>query len=228
MKHIRHVFFDLDHTLWDNDRNVFDTLSEMAVHFNMLEQTSVEKFNKVFNKVNEKMWHQYNLGQIDKEHIRTRRFAYILKQLKVYLESHPQELSDYFVRVCSSKSGLMPDAELALHYLSGKYQLGIITNGFEDSQHTKIHASGLDKFFKVVVTSETTGARKPEPDIFHHALELAGAEAQSSVMIGDNPHTDVYGAENAGLKAIFYNPSGRRRSVTQWEIQSLSELTKIL
>jgi putative hydrolase of the HAD superfamily len=228
LKNLSHVFFDLDHTLWDNDRNVFETLEAMAVEFGLLRHTSVEKLNKVFNKVNEKMWHQYNLGQVDKEHIRTRRFAYILKQLKVQIDAHPQELSDYFVRECSQKSHLMPHAEYALFYLQDKYELGIITNGFDDSQQRKINASGLDRFFKVLVTSETTGARKPEPGIFHHAMEISGASARSSVMIGDNPHTDVRGAENAGMHAIFYNPSGKRRSVCQWEVQSLEELTRIL
>ena len=122
----------------------------------------------------------------------------------------------------------MPHTMTALNYLKEKYPLAIITNGFPEAQHPKMKSSGLDKYFDKVIISELVGWRKPQPEIYQHALKEMDATAETSVMIGDNPKTDVRGAEQAGLKAIFYNPTGKRKSVTQWEIQSLEELVGIL
>lgn len=228
MKGITHVFFDLDHTLWDYERNASETLVDMMREFGISEQVEEQKFLKAYNSVNEKLWHKYNHGQIDKEHIRKYRFPQVLRKLKVYIDRQPEDLHDYFVSNCSAKSGLMPHALMALNHLKGRYPMAIITNGFEDSQHRKIHASGITHFFGEVVTSETLGYRKPQPEIFHHAVKAMGGKPETSVMIGDNPKTDIRGAEDAGLKAIFYNPTGGRKSVTEWEVQCLSELVGIL
>ena len=122
----------------------------------------------------------------------------------------------------------MPHALETLHYLHQKYPMAIITNGFPEAQRPKMKASGLDAFFPHVVMSETIGYRKPDLQIFEYAMGLLGAKPHSSVMIGDNPKTDVRGAEAAGMKAIFYNPTGNRKSITEWEIQSLNELMRIL
>ena len=228
MKHIRHVFFDLDHTLWDYEKNSTETLSDLVYKFEINEQVSVEKFLKVYHSVNEKLWHKFNNGQVDKDHIHKYRFPQILRKLKVFVEHDPAEMSDYFISNCSIKSSLMPHALTALNYLKDKYPMAIITNGFPEAQHPKMKSSGLDKYFDKVIISEIVGWRKPQPQIFYHALKEMNAKAASTVMIGDNPKTDIRGAEEAGLNAIFYNPTGKRKSVTEWEIQSLEELVGIL
>jgi len=228
MKGITHVFFDLDHTLWDYETNSRQALTDLAHHFKLTDHVTVDQFIKAYEKVNEKLWHKFNNNQIDREHIHKYRFPQVLRKLKVFVEYKPEDMTHFFIENCSSKSGLMPHAKETLHYLHEKYPMAIITNGFPEAQHPKMKASGLDKFFSHVVMSEMVGYRKPDQQIFAHAMKLLGATANTSVMIGDNPKTDVGGAEAAGMKAIFYNPTGNRKSVTEWEIQSLHELVGIL
>ena len=228
MKNIKHVFFDLDHTLWDYEKNSIETLTDLVYKFGIDKQVTVEKFLKVYQSVNEKLWHKFNNGQIDKAHIQQYRFPQVLRKLKVYIDHEPSDLSDYFINNCSIKPGLMPHTLTALNYLKEKYPMAIISNGFPEAQHPKMKSSGLDQYFDKVIISELVGWRKPQPEIYQHALSEMNASAATSVMIGDNPKTDIRGAEQAGLKAIFYNPTGNRKSVTEWEIQSLEELVGIL
>ena len=228
MKQVKHVFFDLDHTLWDYEANSRQALTDLVHHFGLTDYVTPEKFIDSYEKVNEKLWHKFNNNQIDKEYIRKYRFAMVLQKLSVYIDHEPEALTEYFISNCSIKSTLMPGTLDALNYLHEKYPMAIITNGFQEAQFPKMKASGLEKYFNHVVVSDTLGSRKPDERIFQHAMQLLDAQPHTSVMIGDNPKTDIRGAEAAGMKAIFYNPTGNRKSVTEWEIQSLSELVGIL
>ncbi len=228
MKKITHVFFDLDHTLWDYETNSRKTLVDLAHHFGLTDHVSVEAFIKAYEKVNEKLWHKFNNNQIDRDHILKYRFPQVLRKLKIYVHHKPEDMTAFFIENCSIKSGLMPHTIDTLNYLKEKYPMAIITNGFPEAQYPKMKSSGLDKYFHHVVMSEMVGYRKPDRQIFQHAMDLLGAKPKTSVMIGDNPKTDIRGAEAAGMKAIFYNPTGNRKSVTEWEIQSLDELVGIL
>jgi putative hydrolase of the HAD superfamily len=165
---------------------------------------------------------------VDKDYIHKYRFPQVLRKLKVFVDHDPADMSEYFISNCSVKPGLMPHTLTALNYLKEKYPMAIITNGFPEAQHPKMKASGLDRYFDKIIISELFGWRKPQTEIFDHALKEMKAKAETSVMIGDNPKTDIRGAEQAGLKAIFYNPTGNRKSVTEWQIQSLEELVGIL
>lgn len=226
MKGINNIFFDLDHTLWDYDRSARETLQELLVKFRLEDRINDKKFVKVFYDVNHQLWHLYNIGEVNRDQIRDRRFRLILEKLNINGIEH-EELSDFFINECPQKSYLMPDAEVALNYLQGKYHLHIITNGFEDSQHKKLRSSFIEKYFKYVITSESAQARKPDPRIFKFSLDLSGATAGESVMIGDNPLTDIKGARDMGLRTIFYNPKSNRKSESDFEIISHLELLKL-
>ncbi|GAB4232788.1 MAG: YjjG family noncanonical pyrimidine nucleotidase [Ekhidna sp.] len=226
MKGIKHIFFDLDHTLWDYDRSAQETLTDIYDRFHLSEATTIKKFVSAFYTVNNELWHLYNSGEIHRDYIKKYRFEKILSAVGADI-SFSGEASDYFISTCSTKPYLMPDALTALHYLSGRYELHIITNGFLDSQGRKLGSSGIDKFFKVMVTSECADSRKPAAEIFHHSLRQASAGIHESVMIGDNPRTDIQGAKDVGLKTVFYDPSGKRRSLADFTIQSHMELIKI-
>lgn len=228
MKGLKHVFFDLDHTLWDYDRSAQETLSEI---YTMLELSdsgvSIKKFINTFYEVNNKLWVKYNDGLIDREYIKTRRFNEIFSTTGID-KINSEKASSYFLNNCSLKPYLMDDAMTALQYLSNRYELHIITNGFLDAQNRKLNSSGITKFFKVMVTSECIDSRKPSPEIFEYSLKEAGASKSESIMIGDNPRTDVQGAKDFGMKTIFYDPSGRKKSLADFTIQSHMELLKLL
>lgn len=227
MRGIKHIFFDLDHTLWDYDRSAQETLKEIYDRFELSKSSITEKkFINTFYTVNDRLWHQYNIGEVDRDYIKKRRFEKVFESID-YEVSASGEASHYFVTHCSLKPYLMPDTLTALCYLEGKYDLHIITNGFLDAQDRKLKSSGITNFFKIMVTSECANSRKPSGEIFEYSLEKAGANKQDSVMIGDNPKTDIHGAQEFGMKTIFYDPSGKKRSMADFTIQSHMELLKI-
>ncbi|WP_462247263.1 YjjG family noncanonical pyrimidine nucleotidase [Ekhidna sp.] len=228
MKGIKHVFFDLDHTLWDYDRSAHETLTEIYFNLNLNSgDLTQKKFVNTFYDVNDKLWQKYNNGLIDREYIKTQRFNEVFIKSGIDVEKSPLA-SSYFLENCSKKPYLMEDALTALNYLSNRYELHIITNGFLDAQNRKLENSGIAKYFKVMITSECIDARKPNPVIFEHSLKEASATKDDSIMIGDNPRTDIQGAKDYGIKTIFYDPSGRKKSLADFTIQSHIELLKLL
>lgn len=228
MNGIRHIFFDLDHTLWDYDRSSKETLSEIYINLELEQEGLKEKrFINTFYEVNDKLWVKYNNGEIDRDYIKNERFAKIFESTGID-STKSKAASTYFMNHCSLKPYLMPDAMTALNYLSGRYELHIITNGFLDAQTRKLSSSGITKFFNVMVTSECANARKPNPEIFEYSLEEAFAEKGNSIMVGDNPRTDIHGAKEFGMKTILYDPSGKRKSLADYTIQSHMELLKLL
>ena len=227
MKDIKHIFFDLDHTLWDYDRSAEETLSEIFQELELaLSGLTLPKFIDTFYTVNSKLWVKYNEGLIDREYIKKERFNEIFAKSGVD-PSHSKNASSYFLNNCSLKPYLMDDALTALNYLEGRYELHIITNGFLDAQTRKLSSSGIEKYFNVMVTSECADARKPSPEIFEHSLEKANASRDNSIMIGDNARTDIHGAKEFGMKSVFYDPSGRKKSLADYTIQSHMELLKL-
>ncbi|MEM6643891.1 MAG: YjjG family noncanonical pyrimidine nucleotidase [Bacteroidota bacterium] len=227
MKSIEHLFFDLDHTLWDYDKSAQETLGEVHRLLELSsEDISLKSFIDAFYQVNNQLWHLYNQGKIDRRYIKEQRFVEVLKKVDAQTESAGRA-SSYFLEHCSTKPYLIADTKAVLTYLAGRYKLHIITNGFTEAQNNKLCNSGIDSFFDVVVTSESTGDKKPSPGIFLHALEKAGTQASQSAMIGDNPRTDVQGAKEVGMYAVHYDPSGSCRSVADVRVNSLLELIKI-
>ncbi|MCR9253351.1 MAG: YjjG family noncanonical pyrimidine nucleotidase [bacterium] len=226
----QHIFFDLDHTLWDYDANARESLEELFDKYRFTgDHFSKDELVSTFFEVNYQLWDDYNHNRIDKKYIRTERFKIIFDRLKLPLSDFPYGFADDYLYLCPTKSHKIPHADEILNYLSGKYSMHIITNGFNDIQNTKLKSSGLSPFFQEVITSESIGARKPSPTIFDHALEKAGASKEGSVMIGDNLDTDIMGARDFGMDHIYFNPSNpsQNHRVTH-EVTSLIELKDIL
>lgn len=230
MKGVRHIFFDLDHTLWDYDTNARLVLEAIYHHFqiDLHTQKDMRTFLETFFHENGRLWNDYNHGRIDKEVIRTERFTRVIGRLGYEDAVVGLQMSAFFLENCPRQSAMMPDAALALNYLSRKYTMSIITNGFDDTQALKLKSSGIHHHFQRVFTSETIGFKKPSPEIFEFALSELGLKREETVMIGDNPSTDIQGAHNAGIAAVLYNPDGKMRSNAQWEVRSLFDLMKIL
>lgn len=133
------------------------------------------------------------------------------------------------MRICPTKTNLFPDAHETLQYLSARYPLYLISNGFKESQDTKINTTGIGKYFQHMIISELVGVNKPDKAIFQHALDLAGATKEKSLMIGDSLEADVMGALNFGMDAIYFNPNGLDKPAhVPVQITHLKELTLLL
>jgi len=223
------LFFDLDHTLWDFEKNSEETLQELY-NAHALEQrgvTSFTEFHRQFRKVNTALWHLYDHGKISSETIREQRFKQILAAFDIEDSILIQDLSFQYLHTCPKKSNVIPGAIETLEYLTkkGSYRLSIITNGFEEIQHMKLASGGLTHYFESVITSQQAGHKKPAREIFDYALEKSGVAAKEAVMIGDNLVTDIAGARNAKVDTIFFNPEKMEHNEeVTFEIHQLSDL----
>ncbi|MEO1050137.1 MAG: YjjG family noncanonical pyrimidine nucleotidase [Bacteroidota bacterium] len=231
MKQYKYILFDLDHTLWDYDRNANEVLFDLYDKYELGGDGgySADEFTKVFHKVNRHLWSLHDVGKIGREDIREGRFKRVLEQFddrKVQLSG---QLSDDYMYLCPRKTHTIPYAIEVLDYLHGKYRMYIVTNGFEDVQHIKISGANLTHYFGEVITSEKAGYKKPSKEIFDHTLALDGAKPYEAIMIGDNLDTDILGARNADIDTVYFNPdnSAHEQDVTH-EIDCLSRLMNIL
>ncbi len=208
-KHKKHLFFDLDHTLWDFDRNAEETLQELftVYNFSTLGIPSATFFIETYTRNNHLLWAQYHNGEIDKDQLRKTRFAKTFEELGVDLALFPSSFEEDYIRLCALKTHLFPHALETLEYLEGRYALHLISNGFKESSEMKISNTGIHKFFSHIVISENVGVHKPHPDIFQYALDGANALKEESIMIGDSLEADVRGALGFGMDAIFFNPN---------------------
>lgn len=224
---IKHIFFDLDHTIWDFDRNAQETLLELyeAYQLKTLGINSSSKFIERYTANNHSLWQQYHLGEITKEKLRQDRFRNTFLELGVKPELIPIEFEEDYVRISPTKTNLFEGAEKVLTYLQNKYQLHIISNGFKETTLTKMDLSGLNPYFTNVIISEDVGINKPDKLIFEHAITKADAKVEESIMIGDSLEADIRGAQNFGMKAIFFNPLNiTQPEDVEWQILHLKEL----
>lgn len=225
------IFFDLDHTLWDYDASARETLLDLYEEYKLRERGihRFDDFHQQFKAVNSELWHLYDHGKIDSEAIRKERFKQILERLDAYDEKLSAILSEDYLDICPRKGYLMPGALEALRHLSNRYSLTVITNGFEDIQRIKMEASKITSFFDHIITSQKAGFKKPAKEIFLFALGENRIASDQAIMIGDNLLTDIAGAKNASIDAIFFNPEKVEHSVTvKHEIVHLNELCELL
>jgi len=221
----------LDHTLWDYERNSRETLRELYNEYALGQKgvTDVEDFLEQFRKVNDDLWYQYDNGFINSDFIRRERFRRILAPFRVDDEILSEELSRDYLQFCPQKGHLIPHAIDVLEYLAQEYRLAIITNGFEEIQHTKLASGKLRHYFDHVITSQKAGHRKPSREIFDCALSLNGIRNDEAIMIGDNLITDIAGAQNASIDPVFFNAGRIEHSASPHvEIHSLDELRTFL
>ena len=230
-KRYKCIFFDLDHTLWDYETNSAETLSELYLTYDLLSKgvPHFQDFLNRFKKVNTDLWNLYDRGLIDSEFIRKERFKQILEPFDAYEVKLSGDLSRDYLDICPRKGTLMPHATDILNYLKQEYRLAVITNGFEEIQHLKLTAGNLHPYFDHIITSQKAGFKKPSREIFDCALQLNGITNVEAVMIGDNLITDIGGAKNAAIDAVFYNSEEINHNETlHFEIRSLEELRSIL
>lgn len=227
---IKHIFFDLDHTIWDFDRNAEETLRELYKHYKLadLGLTSPNLFIEVYTENNHRLWAEYHIGKITKEQLRSERFAKTFTDLGLAPNLVPQQFEEDYVRISPTKTNLFDGAKNVLSYLQQKYKLHIISNGFKETTLTKMDVSGLFPYFDNVIISEDVGVNKPNKAIFEHALHVASATKPESIMIGDSLEADIRGAQDFGIKAIYFNPLNKEKpDDVEHQIVHLEELIRM-
>lgn len=226
-KKISHLFFDLDHTLWDFESNSRQSLSRLFQEYKMQENFRIDEqaFISKYTEINANMWDRFHRNEISREELRISRFGKTFEYFGIVSPELEREISEKYLELLPLQKRVFPDAYHVLDYLKTKYRLHLITNGFEKVQRSKLYHSSLEPYFEVVVISELTGYKKPEPEIFEYALYHARAEKEESLMIGDDWVADIEGALNFGMDAIFFNPE--KKPVILKSAKQISELSEL-
>ncbi len=228
-KKYKHLFFDLDKTIWDFNTNVYHTFRAIFEQFNIHEYCELSDFIKVYDKHNERLWREFRKGNIRKNRLRVKRFMLVFREIGIHNMHLAQEIGDIYIDMVVRQMALLPGARAILEYLSEHYSLHIITNGFEQVQMKKIKNCGLTGYFKSITTSDSTKYKKPSRGIFQHALALSNALAHESLMIGDDMEADIIGARKCKIDQVYFNPGKipHKKKVT-YEISCLEELKQFL
>lgn len=230
-KHIQHIFFDLDHTLWDFEASSMHTLKKMFDFFQLktIGVPDFLHFDKAYHAHNTRLWEQYRNGSMAKEVLRSKRFLETLNDFGAADALLAEKMSAYYLYHAPRTVFLFPNTMKVLAYLQKKYPLYIITNGFEEVQHIKMKTSGMDKYFSHIITSEAAGVKKPAAEIFQYAMKQSNAKPSFSLMIGDDPEVDVQGARNTGMEAILFDPQHIHQNTNGIpSIQNLEMLMNLL
>lgn len=227
----KHIFFDLDHTLWDfeaNSRKTIFGLFEARSLANRLD-CEPQTFYDKYIEINDSKWALYRHGMITKERLRAERFVETFAAFGFSEVTFAEAFEKEYLGTCPYQSALVPGALDAVQYLSNRYNLSIITNGFYETQLIKLKESQLAPYFERVFASDKMGVNKPNRKIFTDALRQAGANRKGSIMIGDSLVTDILGAKQCGMAQVFYNPQNQSHAEKiTFEISRLLHLKDIL
>lgn len=220
---IEHIYFDLDHTLWDFDKNSALTFEIIFKEENIT--IDLKEFLEAYIPININYWQLYRNNQISKESLRTGRLKDCFETLKITVPAKKIDiLSDKYVQFLPTFKHLLEDTEEILEYLKPKYQLHIITNGFQEVQRIKMENTNILSYFSTITTSEEAGVKKPHPHIFNRALRKSKALPEKSLMIGDSYEADIIGATNAGMKSVYFNYYQKKETQETLTILKLNEL----
>lgn len=240
------LFIDFDDTLYDTHGNAIIALEEIFGIFHLEAYFEhPETFYKAYWDTNVELWRQYAHGEIERDYLIVERFRrplsagehwpeHLLEEVDgriMVSEAFCLEVSDRFLDCCATKPGVVDGAHELMHYLRQRgYRLHMASNGFHEVQYKKLKASNLHGCFDTVILSEDAGANKPSEQFFKYALTQTHANPHTTLMIGDNPDTDIRGAHDAGLKTLFFNRHANHPGITpcDYEVTTLAEIMEIL
>lgn len=204
MKNITDIFFDLDHTLWDFDKN--SILAFDKIFKKQHPTINTTKFIEIYAPINQACWKLYQVDKMTHEELRYERLrqSFVLMRYEIS-DQEIDSISHDYIEFLPDNNQLFEGAIEVLDYLYPKYQLHIITNGFAEVQQRKMYHSGLEKYFQTITNSEMAGVKKPHRNIFEYALSLADVPKENTIMIGDCIDADVRGAMAFGMQAILFD-----------------------
>ena len=226
-RNIKTLFFDLDHTLWDFDKNSSMAFKQIFKIYDF--KFSYTEFLKFYKPINHFYWKAYSENKIGKDELRVSRFQETFKKLKYNSTSKMiDEISNEYIKVLPTKTFLFDGVIELLNNIKSNYDLHIITNGFDDIQYKKIEYSGLFPFFDKIISPEKAGAKKPDPMIFNYALKITDNKPENCLMIGDDFFADILGALKVGIKAIHFNSNNEEVHDNCPIVNSFQDLNKLL
>ena len=212
-KKYKSIFFDLDNTLWDFDKNSLEALKLTYIKYDLNTiANDFKTFHNTYNQFNDNCWKEYREQNITKKELISKRFQDTFDVSSI-TGIDPVQFNNEYLKTMADQLILVDGAIDILDYLtSKKYQLYIITNGFKEVQYKKLANTKLIKYFPKIFISEEVKAPKPSRMIFEHALKSTNSAKKNSIMIGDSWESDILGAMNFGIDQIHYSPNNRNVS----------------
>lgn len=229
---MKHLFFDLDNTLWDFDKNSKSVLQELFNTNGLTAKLNAdfETFHDYYYRKNDELWHLYYFNKIKKEELRYKRFHDSFLNFGYDNLQLSKNIAEEYVKISPYSKHLKDGCVEILEHLNSNYHLHIITNGFAEVQNIKIDTCGLRPYFKEIIISEEHGLTKPHVDIFRLGERLANTTPDKCIMIGDNWVSDIEGAIGAGWKAVYLSqdnaPEENNKNIKV--IKELKELRYII
>ena len=229
MENIRHIFFDLDNTLWDHRKNAYNTIKDLFLKLEINEKYNIdfESFHKTYDRINEHLWELIRDAKIDKDYLRKHRFYDTFLEFGVDNFELSQYFEEHFLDRILSYNDLVEGTIDLLDYLKSKqFKLHIISNGFQEVTERKSILSGIDKYFETITSADSVGKRKPNAEVFKFALNEAKANIDESLMIGDDWIADVIGSTNFGMKVIYFDALNEKAH-QMTDVKIVDHLTEI-
>lgn len=228
---IKHVFFDLDNTLWDFRKNSKHALEDMFKKHQIKQQLNVnfDEWHEFYYHKNEELWAALRDKLITKEELRERRFKETFYHFNIQDDAYWQTFENEYLQTVTNYNFLVEGAKELLDFLYPNYKLHILTNGFAEVSYRKINGANLMDYFNSVTTADELGVRKPDPKIFELSLSKANAQKHQSIYIGDDYVADVIGANAFGMSVIFFNALSEDHSKAEYPVvHKLTEIQNIL
>lgn len=224
---IHHVFFDLDHTLWDFDKN--SGLAFNSIFKKNKIQVELENFLEIYTPINSSYWKLYRENKVSQQELRYGRLRESFDALKLAIDDlQIEQLALDYIDHLPVHNHLLEGTLELLDYLRPLYKLHIITNGFKEVQFKKLRASGILEYFDSITTSEDVGVKKPDKRIFLKALTEASARPEESVMVGDNFEADILGARSLGMHTIIFDYYKTGFKTEKYKVLEMKEISTFL
>lgn len=224
---VTNIFFDLDHTLWDFEKNSALTFQKIFAQNSV--EVVLEDFLGVYAPINLEFWKLYRENRVTKTELRFQRLRRTFDTIGATVQDDLiHVLAHEYIEYLSTFTHLVPNAVEVLEYLSPKYRLHIITNGFQEVQEKKLIGSNIHHYFDQIINSEMAGVKKPHPYIFELALTKANVDPKNTIMVGDSLEADILGAKNMGMQVLHFNSNGEPDHDHCITINNLIEIKSIL
>lgn len=228
-ENIKMIYFDLDHTLWDFEKNSRVCLGILYNRYLLNSTMDKNTFIDVYEKNNDILWEMYRKKEIEVSKLKLKRFENTLKELNYsYEDTLIKTLNEAYINLLAEQDKTFDGTHEVLRYLKSKYEIGIITNGFKEIQFKKLKSANLETFFKIVITSDSIGIPKPDKRIFDYAAKVSEFKHNEILYIGDDLQTDVIASKKAGFESIWFNYKKKNTSEDVFQINSLLELLTLL
>lgn len=225
---IKYILWDIDNTLLNFD------LAEKAAMKNGFEKFAIDIKDEnalgTYNSINDKYWKSLEKGEITRHETLHGRFREFFDLYEVnYDEKQIEKFNLFFQEELGKQVFFNDGAKESLEILNRDYAQYAVTNGSKIAQKAKLSNSGLDKIFLDAFISEDLKVDKPSKEFFDKVFNKIGSTNKDEyILIGDSLSSDMRGANNAGIKSIWYNPKDKENNLGVKIDYTIHELDKVI